>query len=310
MDESSILIFFDKELMIVEVFLYKFFLGVVTGGSYGLVLFMVASGLTLIFGVAGVLNFAHGSLYMLGAYFAYFVMIHFGIFGVALILGSIGVGVVGILIEKFFIRRVYDAPHLFQILLMYAFMLIFDDLVSIAAGPTVKDIAMPAMFRRPPIFWFGVPIPVYYLFILAMSVAIVVALRLFLFSTRFGKIVRAGATDPEMLGVVGVNKPLVFTMIFGLGSILAGLGGALAAPLRSINPGMGELVLMDSFIIVVIGGIGSIKGAFVAAVLLGLIKSWGTMTFPLLEAAMPFVLMAVILLLRPQGLFGKPAREA
>lgn len=293
-----------------EAFLFKFFLGVVTGGSYGLVLFMVASGLTLIFGVAGVLNFAHGSLYMLGAYFAYFIMIHFGVFGVALIVGSIGVGVVGVLLEKFFVRRVYDGPHLFQILLMYAFMLVFDDLISIFAGPTVKDIAMPAMFQRPPFFLFGVPIPAYYLFILATSVIIVIALRLFLFNTRFGKIVRAGATDPEMLGVVGVNKPLVFSMIFGLGSFLAGLGGALAAPLRSLNPGMGELVLMDSFIIVVIGGIGSIKGAFVAAILLGLIKSWGTMAFPLAEASMPFILMAVILLLRPQGLFGKPARLA
>ena len=293
-----------------EAFLFKFFLGIITGGSYGLVLFLIASGLTLIFGVAGVLNFAHGSLYMLGAYFAYFLMIHLGIFGVALILGSIGVGVAGVLMEKFFIKRVYDAPHLFQILLMYAFMLIFDDLVRIFAGPTVKEIAMPAFFQKPPIFLLGVPIPFYYLFILAVSVAIMIALRLFLFNTRFGKIIRAGATDPEMLSVVGVNMPLVFTMVFGLGSFLAGLGGALSAPLRSINPGMGDPVLLDSFIIVIVGGFGSIKGAFVAAILLGLIKSWGTMTFPLLEAGMPFLMMAVILILRPQGLFGKPARLA
>jgi branched-chain amino acid transport system permease protein len=294
----------------VEAFLYKFFLGAVTGCSYGLVLFLVAIGLTLIFGVAGVLNFAHGSLYMLGAYFAYFLMIHLGIFGVALILAPIGVGVVGVLIEKFFIKRVYDAPHIFQFLLTYAFVLVFDDLVKAFAGPRVKNIPMPEVFQKPPIFLFDVPIPVYYLFILALSVALVIGLRIFLFNTKFGKIVRAGACDPEMLGVVGVNMPLVFTSVFGIGSFLAGLGGVLVSPLRSINPGMGDPIIINSFIIVVVGGIGSIKGAFVAAVLLGLVKAWGTMAFPLLEAGMPFIMMAVILLLRPQGIFGKPPRLA
>lgn len=293
-----------------EAFFFKFFLGAVTGVSYGLVLFLVASGLTIIFGVAGVLNFAHGSLYMLGAYLAYFLMSHLGVFGVALVLGSMGVGIAGVMIEKFFIKRVYDAPHLFQILLTYAFLLVFDDLVRALAGPEVKNIVMPTIFQRPPFSLFGVYVPVYYVFILAVSIAIVIGLRIFLFKTRLGKIVRAGACDPEMLGVVGINTPLVFTMVFGIGSLLAGLGGALSGPLRSITAGMGDPILLDSFIIVIIGGLGSIKGAFVAAILLGLVKSWGTMTLPLLEAGMPFLMMAIILVLRPQGLFGKPVREA
>lgn len=293
-----------------DVYLYKFLLGTVTGVSYGLVLFLVASGLTLIFGVAGVLNFAHGSLYMLGAYFAYFFMQQIGVFGITLVLAPIAVGMTGVLIEKYFIKRLYNAPHLFQILLLYSFLLVFDDLMRILGGPDAKNIAMPSAFQRPPISLFGVFIPVYYVFILAVSIAVVVALRVFLFKTRFGKVVRAGACDPEMLSVVGINMPRVFTAVFGIGSLLAGLGGALSGPLRSVNPGMGEPVLLDSFIIVIIGGLGSIRGAFVSALLLGLVKSWGTMTFPLLEAGMPFLLMAIILILRPQGLFGSAVREA
>lgn len=292
-----------------DAFLMKFFLGTVTGVTFGLVVFLVGSGLTLIFGVAGVLNFAHGSLYMLGAYFTYFLMIHLGIFGAALILAPIGVGVMGVLLEKFLIKRVYQAPHLFQILLTYAFILIFDDLVKIFAGVEVKDVPMPIIFRRPPISFLGAPIPFYYLFVLIVTFLVIGGLLFFLYRTRFGKTVRAGACDAEILGVVGINVQLVFTMVFALGSFLAGIGGALAGPLRSISIGMGDAILLDSFIIIVVGGLGSIKGAFVAAILLGLVRSWGMMLFPLLEASLPFVFMAIILLVRPQGLFGKQIRE-
>lgn len=292
-----------------EAFLMKFFLGTVTGVTFGMVVFLVGSGLTLIFGVAKILNFAHGSLYMLGAYFAYFLMIHLEVFGFTLILAPIGVGLTGALLEKFLIKKVYQAPHVFQILLTYSFILIFDDLVKIFAGVEVKDIPLPAIFRRPPISLLGVPLPAYYVFVLIVTLVIILALLFFLYKTRFGKTVRAGACDAEMLGVVGINVQLVFTMVFALGSFLAGFGGALAGPLRSINVGMGDAILLDSFIIVIVGGLGSIKGAFVAAILLGLVRSWGMMMFPLLEASLPFILMAVILLSRPQGLFGKQIRE-
>lgn len=292
-----------------EAFLIKLFLGTVTGITFGLVLFLVGSGLTLIFGVAGVLNFAHGSLYMLGAYFTYFFMIHLGIFGLALILAPIAVGVTGVLLEKYLIKRVYQAPHLFQILLTYAFILIFDDLVRFFAGVEVKDLTMPMFFRRPPFFLLGVAIPIYYLFVLLISIVMIVGIWLFLYRTRYGKIIRAAACDAEMLGAVGINVQLAFTMVFGFGSLLAGIGGALASPMRSITIGMGDSILLDSFIIVVIGGLGSIKGTFVAAILLGLVRSWGMMVFPLLEASLPFLLMVVILLARPQGLFGRPVRE-
>jgi branched-chain amino acid transport system permease protein len=270
-----------------------------------MVLFLVASGLSLILGVLGVLNFAHGSLYMLGAYFAYTLMSALGNFGVALILAPIGVGILGVVLERFFIKRVYGLPDLYQLLLTYAFILILDDAAKLIWGIFDLSVPVPSLFRRPPITIMESIIPFYYLFIILAGAVLVVGIWLFLAKTKFGKIINAAASDSEMLMCVGINVPLVFTSVFALGSLLAGLGGVIAAPLRSIVPEMGNAIIIESFIVVVIGGMGNIVGTFVVSLLFGLMRSFGILGFPFFELAFIYILMAVVLILRPTGLFGR-----
>lgn len=269
----------------------------------GLILFLVASGLSLIFGVMGVLNFAHGSLYMLGAYFSYS-LLGLGSFGLAVPVAALGVAVVGVALERLFIRHIFRAPLLYQLLLTYAFILVFDDLAKVLWGYDFVSTGVPDAFRRPPVFVGSAPVPVYYAFIVAAGIAVAVGLWLLLTRTRFGKIVRATADNPQMVASLGVNVTLVSTAVFALGSFLAGLGGVLAAPVRSIFPGMGFSILVESFIVVVIGGLGSMAGAFVGALLIGVVRAFGSVAFPALEEGLVFMLMAVVLLLRPRGVLG------
>ena len=270
-----------------------------------MILFLVASGLSLILGVMGVLNFAHGSLYMVGAYLTYTVMASLGNFGLALILAPIGVGIIGVAMERFFIKRVYGFSELYQLLLTYAFILVFDDAAKLIWGIFDLSVPVPGVFRRPPINVLGSFVPFYYVFIIVAGVAVVTAIWLFLSKTKFGKIINAAASDPEMLMCVGINVPLVYTSVFGLGSLLAGLGGAIASPLRSIIPEMGFAIIIESFVVVVIGGMGNILGTFLVALLFGLMRSFGILGFPFFELAFIYILMAVVLILRPSGLFGR-----
>jgi branched-chain amino acid transport system permease protein len=269
----------------------------------GLILFLVASGLSLIFGVMGVLNFAHGSLYMLGAYFS-FSLLGVTNFGLAVPVAALGVAVVGLALERLFIRHIFRAPLLYQLLLTYAFILVFDDLAKVIWGYDFVSTGVPDAFRRPPVFIGSAPVPVYYAFIVAAGIAVALGLWLLLTRTRFGKIVRAAADNPQMVASLGVNVTLVSTAVFALGSFLAGLGGVLAAPVRSIFPGMGFSILVESFIVVVIGGLGSMAGAFVGALLIGFVRAFGSVAFPALEEGLVFMLMAVVLLLRPRGVLG------
>lgn len=270
-----------------------------------MILFLVASGLSLIFGVLGVLNFAHGSLYMLGAYFTYSLMIRYGNFGMAAILASIGVGLFGVIFERLFVRKIYASPILYQLLLCYAFILVLDDLAKLIWGYEFLNMGVPPSFRRPPIHLWGSFIPPYYVLIMIAGVIVALALWLFLARTKYGKIIEAAAYNAEMLSALGINVPLVYTMVFGIGSALAGLGGVLAGPARSVFPGMGFSVIIESFIVVVIGGLGSIGGAFLGAILIGIMRSLGIIGFPAIEESFVFILMAIILIIRPQGLFGK-----
>lgn len=269
------------------------------------VLFLVASGLSLILGVLGVVNFAHGSLYMLGAYFTYTAMTLTGNFGVAAIVASIGVGIFGVVVERVFVRRIYGAPLLFQLLLTYGLILVLDDAVKLVWGYQYHSIGLPESFRRPPWMIAGTFIPSYYVFTIFVGVLVAVALWLFLARTRMGKIVIAAAHDVEMVSSLGINVPLVFTAVFGIGAALAGLGGVMAGPVRSVFPGMGFSVVVDSFIVVVIGGLGSVGGAILGALLLGLFQSFGAVGFPNFEESLPFILMALVSIVRPQGLLGK-----
>jgi branched-chain amino acid transport system permease protein len=270
-----------------------------------MVLFLVASGLSLILGVLGVMNFAHGCLYMLGAYYTYTVVAHFGNFGLALLLAPIGVGITGAILERFFIKRVYGLPDLYQLLLTYAFILVLDDMAKLIWGIFDLSVPVPGWFRRPPIDIMGTLVPFYYLFIMLAGAALVFGIWFFLAKTKFGKIINAAASDPEMLMCVGMNVPLVYTSVFALGSLLAGLGGVIASPLRSIVPEMGNSIIIESFIIVVIGGMGNIIGTFLVALLFGLMRSFGILGFPFFELAFIYIFMAVVLIIRPSGLFGR-----
>ena len=269
----------------------------------GLILFLVASGLSLIFGVMGVLNFAHGSLYMLGAYFS-FTLLRVSGFATAALAAALGVAVVGLGLERLFIRHIYRAPLLYQLLLTYAFILVFDDLAKVVWGYDFVSIGVPDAFRRPPLFIGRAPVPAYYAFIIVVGIVIALGLWLLLTRTRFGKIVRAAADNPTMVAALGINVTVVSMAVFALGSFLAGLGGVLAAPVRSIFPGMGFSILVESFIVVVIGGLGSMAGAFVGALLIGFVRAFGAIAFPALEEGLVFMLMAVVLLLRPRGVLG------
>lgn len=281
---------------------------VTSGMIIGMLLFLVASGLTLILGVLNIVNFAHGSFYMLGAYFGYAGYVATGSYFIAILTGATGVAFFGIIFERLFMSRVYGGNLLLQILLCYAFVLILDDLVKIIWGSEYLSMGLPDAFRLPPMRFAGGYVPPFYLFIILMAVAFGVAIWLIIGRTRFGKKVRAAAENPDMVSALGIPTPLLYAVVFGLGSLLAGAAGALAAPVRSLTPGMGFSVLIESFIVIVIGGMGSVGGAFVAALLLGLTRAFGSIGFPLFVDGVMFLIMAVILISRPTGLFGKEVR--
>jgi len=277
-----------------------------TGGLIsGMLLFLVAAGLSLIFGTLKVVNFMHGSLYMLGAYFAYTLYTATGSFTIAVIGASLGVGLFGLIFERLFMSRVYNTDVLMQLLVCYGFILILDDAVKIIWGAEFLSMGMPAAFQRPPILLAGGVLPVYYLFLIGVTLGVALLLGVLLTKTRAGKIVRAAAVNPTMTSALGINTALVFGGVFALGGLLAGLSGALAAPVRSMVAGMGFSILIESFIVTVIGGMGSIGGALVGALLIGLVRSFGTIGFPLFTEGVMFLFMTLVLITKPSGLFGK-----
>lgn len=277
-----------------------------TGGlKIGMLLFLVASGLTLVFGVLGVINFAHGALYMLGAYFSWQVMTLTGHFGLSVILGSLGVGIFGLLFERTLISRIYNAELLVQILLCYSVVLILDDLVMIIWGDEfLSSVGVPEVFQVPPLFIFDAIIPPFHLAIIGMSFIVGIILWFIMTKTRFGRLVRAAAVNPKMLEALGININLIRAGVFMLGSFLAGLGGALAASVGSVVSGMGNSIIIESFIVTVIGGMGSISGAFLASLIIGMARSFGAVAMPLFTDGLMFLIMVLVLVIRPQGLMG------
>lgn len=271
----------------------------------GMLLFLVAAGLTLIFGVLKVVNFAHGSFYMLGAYFALTIFQATGNYTLTIIGAGAATAIVGIVFEYLFISRVYGRNVLMQLLVCYGFVLIFDDVVKIVWGSEFKSMGMPAAFQVPPLFLAGGVVPPFYLFVVGMAFLIGLVLWLIIDRTRFGKTVRAAADNPSMVAALGINTGYLYALVFAIGGLLAGLAGALAAPVRSLTPGMGLSILIESFIVTVIGGMGSIGGALIAALAIGFIRSFGSMGFPLFTDGLMYLFMVVILIARPTGLFGK-----
>jgi branched-chain amino acid transport system permease protein len=280
-----------------------------TGLIVGALLFLVAAGLTLIFGVLGVINFSHGSFYMLGAYIALSAYRFTGSYILATLAAGLGVGLFGLFFERFFMRRVYNADVLMQLLVCYAFILILDDVVKIIWGPEFQSMGMPAAFEAPPLFIGGGIVPVFYLYLIAAAGLIALVLWYILAKTRLGKVVRAAAHNPTMTSALGLNTSLIYACVFAFGGLLAGMAGGLAAPVRSMSPGMGFSILIESFIVTVIGGMGSVSGALVGALLIGLVRSFGSIGFPLFVEGIMFLAMVLILVLKPSGLLGKETRS-
>jgi branched-chain amino acid transport system permease protein len=206
--------------------------------------------------------------------------------------------------ERLFISRVYGQNVLMQLLVCYGFVLIFDDVVKIVWGVEFKSMGMPPAFQMPPLFIAGGVVPPFYLFLIGAAFVIGLALWLIIDKTRLGKTIRAAAHNPSMVAALGINTGFLYGLVFALGGLLAGFAGALAAPVRSLTPGMGFSILIESFIVTVIGGMGSIAGALVSALLIGMVRGFGTIGFPKFTDGLIYILMIAILLLRPQGLFG------
>lgn len=279
-------------------------MNILNGLSWGMLLFLIAVGLTTIFGVLGVLNFAHGSLFMLGAYLCMQTMQYFDSFWLGLLVGPLCVVIISVLVEKFLLKQVYDRDVSFQLLLTFAVLLILDDGVRMIWGSGYHVVDPPAMLDGI-ISIVGQDYPVYRIFLIVIGPVIGGLLWSFFHFTKWGKIIRAASFDNIMAEGVGINVPLIYTSVFALGAWLAALGGALAAPQQSLIPSMGEKIIIESFIVVVIGGMGSFPGAFAGALLLGLLGSFGTMFAGRMQMAIPYILLAVVLLVKPNGLFKK-----
>ena len=279
-----------------------------TGLIVGALLFLVAAGLTLIFGVLKVINFAHGSFYMLGAYVALTAYRTTGSYLIATLAAGLGVALFAVVFERFFMRKVYGTDVLMQLLVCYAFILILDDAVKIIWGAEFQSLGMPEAFQRPPLMIGGGIIPVFYLYLMLAAALIAALLWFVLTKTRLGKVVRAAAHNPTMTSLLGINTSLVYAAVFALGGLLAGLAGGLAAPVRSMSPGMGFSILIESFIVTVIGGMGSVSGALLGALLIGMLRSFGSIGFPLFVEGIMFLGMGLVLILKPSGLLGKEPR--
>jgi len=280
---------------------------VMAGLANGMLLFLVASGLSLIFGLSRVINFGHGALFMIGAYLAYSVVgtnsPDLVTFIAMLFAATIGLFVVGVAFEMAILRRIYNSPQAFQLLVTFGLVLIAGDAVRLIWGPAEKSIPLPPIIDDV-IQLFGVTFPLYRALLIAIGAAVCLALWWLLYRTHWGVLVRAATADREMLRALGVNVRRIYTVIFGVGAALAGLAGALMAPIVSIGPGLHADVLTEAFVVVAIGGLGSFPGALVGALLVGQANAFGILSFPQMSIVVPFVLMAVVLILRPRGLMG------
>ncbi len=274
------------------------------GLSFSMYLWLLASGLTLVFGVLGVLNFAHGSLFMLGAYATFTFYGKLGLnFWLSIGLSLLSVGIIGAILERLFIR-VYDIDLPYQLILTFGFILIFDDLVKMVWGGVAMIPPMPRFFEGN-LSILNRPFPIYNLFIIFAGIAVAMILWLLLEKTWWGRMIRASASDREMASAIGINIPILFTTVFVFAAMLAALGGALGTPVRVVAPGIGTAMIIQAFVITVIGGLGNLKGAFVGALIVGILTSFGILLFPIFELFIIFVVMAIVLMVKPEGLFGK-----
>ena len=283
--------------------LVNFFIQLLNSVQYGLLLFLLAAGLTLIFGIMGVVNLAHGSFYMLGAYMAYALTGAWDSLALAIAAGTVLSVAFGWLLEKLLFRHFYHRSHLDQVLLTFGLIYIFEELRSMVWGDDVHSVGVPAALDWSIQLTDTLSYPAYRLFMLAVCTALALGLWLLISKTKLGMKIRAGAFNSDMAQALGINIVRLHSLVFAMGVALAALGGMLIAPLSSVYPHMGSQVLIMCFVVVVIGGIGSVRGALTAALLVGLVDTFGKVLLPQFASMLVYVLMALVLLYKPEGLF-------
>ena len=275
------------------------------GVQYGLLLFLIASGLTLVFGIMGVINLAHGSFYMIGAYLALSLTQYTGNLFLAVVLGIPIAIVLGLVVERLLITHLYDRDHLYQVLLTFGLILIFNELQSVIWGDDPHGVPIPQILAGSVPLTDVLSYPYYRIFVSLACLALAAGMYFVIQRTRLGMMIRAGASNREMVETLGINIRLLYAVVFSIGITLAAVAGMLAAPIESVYPGIGEQVLIISFVVVVIGGIGSIKGAFLGALAIGIADVFGQAFMPGFASVAVYALMAVVLIWRPSGLFGR-----
>jgi branched-chain amino acid transport system permease protein len=290
------------------------------GVQFGLLLFLLAAGLTLVFGIMDLVNLAHGSLYMLGAYFAATFVAWTGSFVAGALLALLATLLLGMALERVALRRLYGRDHLDHVLGTFGLILFFNELVRIVWGPAGLSLPLPMWLIYPVELLPGLFYPTYRIVIIVVALTVALFLYILVMRTRLGMLIRAGASNREMTGALGININLLYTLVFGLGAVLAGLAGLMQAPILTVQIGMGENILILAFVVIIIGGIGSIRGAFIAAILIGLIDTIGraflpdllrlvlssrgaSTVAPAMSSMMIYLLMAIVLVVRPEGLF-------
>jgi len=289
--------------------LSTFLIQVLNGLQYGMLLFLIASGLTLTFGVMRIINLAHGAFFMAGAYLAFHFIKFAGLSFAAAYAGAIlAVVALGALIERSLLAPLAKRDHLDQVLVTYGLILIFEELAVMLWGKDVQPAEIPDALLGSVALSETLVYPAYRLVIAGIGLASALALYLLIAKTKLGMIVRAGSVDRDMVRSLGIPVGAIFSIVFGIGAALAALAGIVAAPVLSVSPGMGDRIIIIAFVVVVIGGIGSVRGAFVAALLVGLVDAFGKALVPNLSSLLMYALMAAVLIWRPQGLFGAVVR--
>ncbi len=283
--------------------LENFLIQLLNSVQYGLLLFMLAAGLTLIFGIMGVVNLAHGSFYMVGAYLAWWLSRQLGSLAMAILVGSVLAIVLGLLLEKLLFRFFYHRDHLDQVLLTFGLIYIFEESRSLLWGDDVHGVEIPAQLAASIPLTDNLSYPVYRLFMSGVCIVLALGLYFLISRTRLGMKIRAGAFNRDMTEALGINIRRIHAIVFALGVGLATVAGMIAAPVSSVYPNMGSQVLIMCFVVVVIGGIGSVRGALIAALLVGLVDTFGKVLVPALAGMLVYMLMAAVLLWKPEGLF-------
>ena len=287
-----------------DISLNLFLLQLMTGIGLGSIYALLAVGLSLIFGMLTVVNFAHGAFFMVGAFFGLYFMALTGSFWFSLVLVPLATGAIGLLCERYLVRPLYGRGIDYPLLLTFGLSYVLIELMRFFFGIEGMPSSTPAALRGAVDLGFG-HFPLYRLFLIGATAVIVLGLWLFIEKTRYGLIIRAGSRDPEIVKVLGIDISKVWWLVFGIGTAIAGLSGVLAAPTRAVNPEMGIPILAESFVVTVVGGMGSLPGAVLAGLLVGIVFAMTSLFAPAYAEMSIFVLMAVVLLIRPQGFFGK-----